>query len=59
MPFPIVAVFFVGYKLNLYICFRLIIDFNRLKVTSQILNERAYITALEVYLVIIISKFFL
>jgi hypothetical protein len=58
-PFPVVAVHFVRYKLNLYICFRLIIDFNRLKATSQILNEQTYITAMEVYPVIIISNLFL
>jgi len=59
MPLPIVAVLFVRYKLNLYIRFRLITDFNRLKVTSQILNDPTYITALQVYLLIISNLFLL
>ena len=48
-------------NLNLYMRFRLIIDFNTLKDTSQILNEFMYIKALEVrvYPAIIIANLFL
>ena len=38
MSFPLEAVFFVRYKLNLYIRFKLIIDFNRWKVIINNIN---------------------